>query len=64
MNMNQHEITFFPHTQGPVTFKDGDRVGITQIEQLQGKQVITFLLYLSQKSKLTICDSLGFVSMH
>ena len=25
--------------QGPVSFRDGDRVGVTQVEQLQGKEV-------------------------
>ena len=25
--------------QGPVSFRDGDRVGVTQVEQLQGKEL-------------------------
>ena len=34
-------IIFFSHLrlQGPVSFRDGDRVGVTQVEQLQGKDL-------------------------
>ena len=36
-------------TQGPVSFKNGDRVGITQVEQLRGS-VDNVLLNLKKKS--------------